>query len=67
MILKDWEDLPEQMRTDAVRPYYDAVCARRGGLIVKRLFDIAASLILLVILSPIFAVLGGTGILIPTL
>lgn len=58
MILKDWEDLPEQMRTDAVRPYYDAVCARRGGLIVKRLFDIAASLILLVILSPIFAVLA---------
>lgn len=58
MILKDWEDLPEQMRTAAVRPYYDAVCARRGGLIVKRLFDIAASLILLVILSPIFAVLA---------
>lgn len=58
MTLKCWEDLPEQMRTDAVRPYYDAVCAHRAGLAVKRLFDILLSVLLLCILMPFFAVLA---------
>ena len=58
MILKDWEDLPEQMRTDAVRPYYDAICARKGALAVKRVFDIVASVVLLVILLPVFLLLA---------
>lgn len=58
MILKDWEDLPEQMRTDAVRPYYDALCQRSAGLVAKRLFDIVASVLLLVILLPVFALLA---------
>ncbi len=58
MILKEWEDLPEQMRTDAVRPYYDAVRARKGALVVKRVFDIAASSVLLVILLPVFLLLA---------
>jgi lipopolysaccharide/colanic/teichoic acid biosynthesis glycosyltransferase len=59
MILKEWEDLPEQMRTDAVRPYYDAVRARKGALVVKRAFDIAASLVLLAILLPVFLLLAA--------
>ena len=58
MILKDWEDLPEQLRTDAVRPYYDAIRSRVVGLAAKRLFDIVVSLILLTILLPVFAVLA---------
>ena len=58
MILKNWEDLPEQLRTEAVRPYYDALSARRAGLAAKRLFDIAASLVLLAVLLPLFAVLA---------
>ena len=28
MILKKWEDLPEFLRTDAVRPYYDALARK---------------------------------------
>lgn len=58
MILKNWEDLPEQMRTDVVRPYYDAVRSHQGGLAAKRLFDIVASLVLLAVLFPVFAVLA---------
>lgn len=58
MILKDWEDLPEQLRTDAARPYYDAIRSRIVGLAAKRLFDIVVSLILLTILLPVFAVLA---------
>lgn len=58
MILKNWEDLPEQLRTEVVRPYYDALSARRAGLAAKRLFDIVASLVLLVVLLPLFAALA---------
>lgn len=58
MNLKKWEDLPEQMRTDAVRPYYDAICARRAGLVAKRIFDIVISLVLLAVLLPFFALLA---------
>lgn len=58
MILKRWEDLPEQMRTSAVRPYYDALAKKRGSLLAKRIFDIAAALVLLIVLSPVFLVLA---------
>ena len=58
MTLKSWDDLPEQMRTDAVRPYYDVLCAHKMGLAAKRLFDIAVSLLLLAILLPVFLVLA---------
>ena len=52
MILKPWDELPEAFRTDAVRPYYDALSKRKGALIAKRLFDIVVSAILLVALWP---------------
>ena len=58
MMLKKWEDLPEQMRTDAVQPYYDAICVHRAGLVAKRIFDVVVSLVLLAILLPFFAVLA---------
>jgi len=59
MILKKWEDLPAFLRTDAVRPYYDALAARRGSLLLKRGFDILVSAVLLAVLSPVFAVLAA--------
>ena len=58
MILKAWEDLPEQMRTDAVRPYYDAICAKRGALAAKRAFDIVGSALLVMVLLPVFVLLA---------
>ena len=58
MILKKWEDLPEFLRTDAVRPYYDSLAKRRGSLLLKRLFDVAVSAIMLLLLSPVFLVLA---------
>ena len=58
MMLKRWDDLPAQMRTPAVRPYYDALAKKRGSLIAKRIFDIGAALVLLILLSPVFLVLA---------
>lgn len=58
MILKKWEDLPEQLRTDAVRPYYDILKKKKVGLAAKRLFDVVVSAVMLLILAPVFLVLA---------
>lgn len=58
MKLIKWEELPQEMQTEAVRKYYDILAKRKGSLVLKRLFDIVCSLILLVILSPVFLILA---------
>lgn len=58
MILRSWDKLPEYMRNDKVRPYYELLKKRTGSLIMKRIFDIVMSLLLLVILSPVFLVVS---------
>ena len=57
--MKRWDDLPPEMKTDAVKPYYDALCKKKASLVLKRMFDIIVSLILLVVLSPVFAALAA--------
>jgi lipopolysaccharide/colanic/teichoic acid biosynthesis glycosyltransferase len=59
MILKKWENLPDFLKTDAVRPYYDALSKRKVSLCLKRLFDIAVSALMLVVLSPVFLILAA--------
>ncbi|MEG2138825.1 MAG: sugar transferase, partial [Oscillospiraceae bacterium] len=54
MKLPVWEELPEQMRTESVRPYYDSLQRKRVSLLFKRVFDIVAAVILLLFLSPAF-------------
>lgn len=51
MILKKWDKLPDDMKTPEVRVYYDILARRKGSLVVKRLFDIVLSLIMLIILA----------------
>jgi lipopolysaccharide/colanic/teichoic acid biosynthesis glycosyltransferase len=58
MMLKKWEDLPKEMQTEAVRPYYDALSEKRPLLFLKRAFDISASLILILLLAPLFLILS---------
>ena len=58
MILKRWEDLPNNMQTEAVRPYYDALKKRQASLIMKRFFDITVSALMLLVLLPIFLILA---------
>lgn len=50
-MLKKWEDLPDFMRVDEVRPYWEILNKRRGQLVLKRCFDLVVALILLVILA----------------
>ena len=58
MILKKYENLPENMKNENVKEYYNILSHKKISLIVKRLFDIVASLILLIILSPIMLILA---------
>lgn len=58
MILKKYEKLPDNMKNEEVRKYYDILSHKKISLLIKRLFDIIVSLILLIILSPIFIILS---------
>ena len=58
MILRRWDKLPEYMQNDKVRPYYELLKKRTGSLIMKRIFDIIMSLLLLMILSPVFLIVS---------
>lgn len=58
MILKKWEELPEELQTEEVRPYYEVLKKKRLSLILKRIFDIVVSLVMLIILLPVFILLG---------
>ncbi|WP_028242247.1 sugar transferase [Pseudobutyrivibrio ruminis] len=51
MRLRKWEDIPEFMRCEEVKPYYDALSHKRIQLFGKRLFDIVIAIILLVLLA----------------
>jgi len=55
MRLVKWEHLPDNMRNEKVRPYYDILRKKEGSLIAKRIFDVAGSTVLIIILSPLMA------------
>ena len=50
-MLKRWEDLPDFMRVQEVRPYWESLSKKRGQLLLKRVFDLIVSLILFVVLA----------------
>ena len=58
MRLIKWGKLPPQMQTEEVREYYDILRKKKCALFFKRAFDIFASLLLLIILSPLFLILA---------
>ena len=58
MILTKWEKLPNDLKTDEVKPYYLILAKKPLQLIMKRLFDVIASIILLVLLSPVFLIIA---------
>ena len=57
-MLCKWDGLPKEMQTEAVRPYYDALKKKQLSLFFKRCFDVVVSLVMLIILLPVFLVLA---------
>lgn len=56
--MKKWENLPDLMKKEEVRPYYEALDKHRAGLAIKRIVDIFFALILFVILLPFMLFIG---------
>ncbi len=57
-MLTKFEKLPKSMQNDKVKEYYDLLKIKKGYLIIKRIFDILGSLLLLILLSPVFLILA---------
>ena len=49
-ILLPWEELPEFMRTEAVKPYWEVLWKLRSQLAIKRIFDVIGSIVMIIVL-----------------
>lgn len=56
--MRRWENLPEAFRTTEARPYYDLLSERQGTLVLKRIFDLVMSFVLIMVLAPVILLLG---------
>ena len=57
-MLKEWNDLPEFMRTPEVKPYWEVIRRRRGQIILKRIFDLFVAAVFFMILAIPMAVIA---------
>jgi len=58
MILRDWEQLPEEFQTKEVKYYYDILNTKRRSLFFKRAFDVSVAIVMFILLSPVFIILS---------
>ncbi len=58
MVIKKFEELPKEMQNDAVKAYYDILCKKSTALVFKRIFDVVVSLIILMLLLPVFLIIA---------
>lgn len=56
--MKKWEELPDEMKNDEVRHYYERLNKRTGSLIAKKCFDRIFAFVLIVLLFPLMLVIG---------
>ncbi len=57
-MLRKWEDLPDFMRNEEVRHYYDILKKKKVSLVLKRAMDLLGGLILFVILAIPMAIIA---------
>ena len=57
-MLRRWEKLPESMRREEIRPYYEVLRRKRGQLFLKRVGDLIVAVIMLVFLAIPMAVIA---------
>lgn len=58
MLFKKWDDLPENMKNESVKYYYELLYKKRISLIVKRIFDLIVAIISLIFLFPVFIIIS---------
>lgn len=50
-MLRKWADLPDFMRNDKVKPYYEILKKKQLSLLLKRVFDLVGGILLLILLA----------------
>lgn len=58
MLLRKWDNLPNNMKNDDVKTYYDMLSHKTVNLLLKRIFDFILALVLVITLSPVFLVIA---------
>lgn len=58
MGLRKWDDLPDFMKTEEVKPYYEVLKKKKVSLFFKRAVDLVGGLVLLVLLAIPMAVIA---------
>lgn len=58
MVLRKWDDLPDFMKTEEVKPYYEVLRKKRFSLVLKRAMDLVGGVVLLVLLAIPMAVIA---------
>ena len=58
MVLRKWNDLPDFMRTEEVRPYYEVLKKKKLSLFFKRAVDFVGGLVLLILLAIPMAIIA---------
>ena len=56
-MLRKWEDLPKKMQNDKIYPYYKSLEKKKLSLLIKRIFDIIVSAIMIILLAPLLLVI----------
>lgn len=56
--MRKWEKLPDELRTEAVLPYYEHLRKHRTALGFKRGLDLFLACVLTLVLSPVMLVIG---------
>ncbi len=58
MVLRKWEDLPDFMKTEEVRPYYEVLEKKKLSVFFKRAVDLVGGVVLLVLLAIPMAIIA---------
>lgn len=51
-MLRNWSELPEEMKNDSVRKYYEILSRKKSALRIKRMADVFLAFIFIVLLLP---------------
>lgn len=54
-----YQELPEWMQKEEIKPYIELLNRQRAALVCKRIFDILLSALILLVLSPVFLLLAA--------
>lgn len=58
MRLREWNELPEFMKNKEVKKYYNHLKKKKASLLLKRLFDVVMSTLMIIALLPVLAIIA---------